>query len=115
MPYRPRWRRPEKYSAVSRNVLEGTVPVFIPAPPGLGARSTTTTLFPKYAACAAPFSPPGPQPITTRSYLFALIGSPEFITAEAQRRRENQIFSLRLCACAVILIIPTTFWIGGNS
>src|SRR6476661_4755232 len=37
------------------------------APPGLGARSMMQTFLPKYAACAAPFSPAGPAPITTRS------------------------------------------------
>src|SRR6476620_1326908 len=37
------------------------------APPGLGARSTMATRLPKYAACAAPFSPAGPVPITTMS------------------------------------------------
>ena len=37
------------------------------APPGSGSRSTSATLLPKYAACAAPFSPAGPEPITTRS------------------------------------------------
>ena len=30
-------------------------------------RSIRATLLPKYAACAAPFSPAGPEPITTRS------------------------------------------------
>ena len=66
-PYSPRWRKPEKYSAVSRSVFEVTVPVLRPAPRRYGARSTRTTCLPKYAACAAPFSPAGPEPMTTRS------------------------------------------------
>ena len=55
--------------ALSRIVFEGSVPVFVQAPPRSGARlSTIATFFPKYAACAAPFSPAGPLPRTSRSY-----------------------------------------------
>ncbi len=54
----PRWVMPDKASALSRSVLLGKVPVRVQAPPSLGAvRSTSATRFPKYAACAAPFSP----------------------------------------------------------
>src|SRR5256885_7006926 len=50
-------------------VFDGSVPVFVQAPPRSGARrSTSATFLPKYAACAAPFSPAGPLPTTTRSY-----------------------------------------------
>src|SRR5262249_40979678 len=54
--------------AVSRRVLDGTVPVLTAAPPRTASRSTSRTRLPKYAAWAAPFSPAGPDPITTRSY-----------------------------------------------
>src|SRR5579871_6735754 len=67
MPYSPRCFSPEKYSADSRRVLLGTVPVLMQLPPGLGARSMTATRLPKYAACAPAFSPAGPQPMTIRS------------------------------------------------
>src|SRR5215208_3688417 len=43
------------------------------APPSSGSRSTSAVLCPKYAACAAPFSPAGPPPITTRSYSYWLM------------------------------------------
>src|SRR6267142_4900279 len=36
-------------------------------PPMCSARSMTATRLPKYAACAPPFSPAGPQPITIKS------------------------------------------------
>src|SRR5262245_38821014 len=44
------------------------VPVLMPAPPRNGERSTSATRLPKYAAWTAPFSPAGPEPMTTRSY-----------------------------------------------
>src|SRR5438270_813951 len=60
---------PVRASALSRIVFEGSVPVFVQAPPTSGARgSINATFLPKYAACAAPFSPAGPLPRTTRSY-----------------------------------------------
>ncbi len=67
MPYMSRERKPERYMEASRRVLLGTVPVCVPAPPGSVARSMATTRLPKYAACAAAFSPAGPVPITMRS------------------------------------------------
>ncbi len=66
-PYMPLRRSPDSRTADSRSVLDGMVPVLTAAPPGLGARSIRQTFFPKYAACAAPFSPAGPAPTTTRS------------------------------------------------
>src|SRR5258708_14255552 len=66
-PYISRERYPERYIAVSRSVLLGRVPVCVPAPPGSAARSIAATRLPKYAACAAAFSPAGPMPITMRS------------------------------------------------
>ena len=66
---KPRWRNPERCSADSRRVLDGMVPVFTHAPPSSGSRSMSATRLPKYAACAAPFSPAGPEPITTKSYM----------------------------------------------
>ena len=65
---RPREDMPVKASALSRSVLEGSVPVLVQAPPRCGARfSTIATRLPDQAACAAPFSPAGPLPMTTRS------------------------------------------------
>src|SRR5215475_11924020 len=54
--------------APSRTVLVGIPPVLTAMPPGRGCGSTRQTRLPKYAAWAAPFSPAGPAPITTRSY-----------------------------------------------
>src|SRR5437588_6549257 len=70
---KPRWRKPERCSADSRRVLEGMVPVLTEAPPRTTSRSIRATLLPKYAACAAPFSPAGPEPMTMRSYMAALV------------------------------------------
>ncbi len=67
MPYSSRFRKPVRYNAASRSVLDGSVPVWTPAPPTAGAFSMMATFFPKYAACAAPFSPAGPEPMTIRS------------------------------------------------
>src|SRR5271154_1184058 len=67
MPYSPRCFKPEKYSADSRSVLLGTVPVLMQLPPINSARSIIATRLPKYAACAPAFSPAGPQPITIKS------------------------------------------------
>ena len=65
---RPREVIPVIASAVSRNVFEGSVPVLVQAPPSSGAcRSTRATFLPNHAAAAAPFSPAGPLPMTTRS------------------------------------------------
>jgi hypothetical protein len=66
---KPRWRKPESASADSRSVFEGIVPVLTQAPPRIGSRSMRATLLPNHAACAAPFSPAGPEPITMRSYM----------------------------------------------
>src|SRR5580658_1971348 len=43
------------------------VPVLTQAPPRMSLHSMSATRLPKYAACAAPFSPAGPEPITIRS------------------------------------------------
>src|SRR5438105_4324088 len=66
---KPRCRNPERCSADSRSVFDGIVPVLTLAPPRTGSRSTMATRLPKYAACAAPFSPAGPEPMTMRSYI----------------------------------------------
>jgi hypothetical protein len=42
--------------------------VLAAAPPKNEFFSTSATFFPKYAACAAPFSPAGPEPRTIRLY-----------------------------------------------
>ena len=55
-----------RYSAASRMVLVDTALATM-APPGSGARSTTATRLPQYAAWAAAFSPVGPAPNTTMS------------------------------------------------
>src|SRR5687768_10803969 len=78
------------YSAVSRSVFEGKVPVCTVAPPGPSpALSITATFLPKYAAAAAAFSPAGPPPITTRSYA-AIRGSVHLRVAARKPRRRNK-------------------------
>src|SRR5262245_17744217 len=83
---------PERKSALSRSVFDGSVPVLAHAPPSSFCISTSATRLPKYAACAAPFSPAGPLPMTTRSYLscwfWLMLGSWSRIQDEvAQARR----------------------------
>src|SRR5207302_2684556 len=68
LPIFPSKTLPERCSADSRSVFEGMVPVLTLAPPRTGSRSMMATRLPKYAACAAPFSPAGPEPITIKSY-----------------------------------------------
>ena len=46
-PYNPFCRSAERARAVSRSVFDGIVPELTAAPPGLGARSTRQTVFPK--------------------------------------------------------------------
>jgi hypothetical protein len=46
-PYISRCRWPDRKSAVSRKVLDGSVPVWTAAPPGCASFSTTTTRLPK--------------------------------------------------------------------
>src|SRR5947209_2733890 len=66
---RPRDIIPVSASALSRMVFDGSVPVLVQAPPLSGAVfSTIATFLSKNAAWAAPFSPAGPLPMTTRSY-----------------------------------------------
>src|SRR5712691_3771612 len=52
----------------SRTVLLGIVPVWTLTPPIMTARSMMATRLRVFAAAIAPFWPPGPLPITTRSY-----------------------------------------------
>src|SRR3954469_5588171 len=47
------------------------VPVFTQTPPSIRPRSTTATVLPSFAAAIAAFWPPGPEPMTTRSYSMA--------------------------------------------
>ena len=44
------------------------VPVFTQTPPSIRPRSMTATDLPSFAAAMAAFCPPGPEPMTTRSY-----------------------------------------------
>ena len=53
--------------AVSRSAFDGIVPVFADAPPGTASFSTSATFLPLNAAVTAPFSPAGPDPMTTTS------------------------------------------------
>src|SRR5205085_7299771 len=43
------------------------------APPRTGSRSMRATRLPKNAACAAPFSPAGPEPMTIRSNMTSVL------------------------------------------
>src|SRR6266540_4994270 len=54
----------------SRRVLEGIVPVLMHTPPTMSVRSTTAARRPSLAAAIAAFWPPGPEPITSRSYSY---------------------------------------------
>jgi hypothetical protein len=49
-------------------LFDGMVPVFTHTPPSIRPRSTTATDLPNLAAATAAFCPPGPAPMTTRSY-----------------------------------------------
>lgn len=64
---KPRSRQPVRLSAVSRNVLEGMVPVCTETPPTRLPFSMTRTLFSSLAARMAARLPAGPLPITIRS------------------------------------------------
>src|ERR1035437_7272171 len=54
-------------------VLEGMVPVLTQTPPTTDRASTTATLFFILAAATAARCPEGPEPMTVRSYLTALM------------------------------------------
>src|ERR1700739_4541829 len=63
----------------SRMVLEGMVPVLTHTPPTTDRDSTTATRFFIFEAATAARCPEGPEPMTTRSYLAALMRvSPAF-------------------------------------
>ncbi len=66
-PSSPRWLKPERCSAVSRSVFEGSVPVLMPAPPMSFRRSISATFFPRRPASTAAMAPAGPEPMTARS------------------------------------------------
>src|SRR5215469_3984813 len=57
----------------SRIVLDGIVPVLTQTPPTTERDSTTATRFFIFEAATAARCPEGPEPMTTRSYLAALI------------------------------------------
>src|ERR1700756_277602 len=59
---------PVRYSTASRRVFDGIVPVLVHTPPSIRSRSMTATVLPSLAAAMAAFCPPGPEPMTTRSY-----------------------------------------------
>src|ERR1700722_9875947 len=44
------------------------VPVWVHTPPSVPSCSMTATVLPSLAAAMAAFCPPGPEPMTTRSY-----------------------------------------------
>jgi hypothetical protein len=67
MPWASRLRACWMARAVSRSAFDGIVPVFADAPPGTASFSTSATLLPPEAAATAPFSPAGPEPMTTTS------------------------------------------------
>src|SRR5215469_13856463 len=63
----------------SRIVLDGIVPVLTQTPPTTERDSTTATRFFIFEAATAARCPEGPEPMTIRSYLAALIRvSPAF-------------------------------------
>src|ERR1700757_3538754 len=49
-------------------LFDGMVPVLTHTPPSIPPRSITATFLPSSAAATAAFCPPGPEPMTTRSY-----------------------------------------------
>src|SRR5882724_778969 len=110
MPYSPRCPSPEKYSADSRSVLLGTVPVLMQLPPGTPARSTTATRLPKYAACAPAFSPAGPQPMITRSNFSLSATVPSvflhraYIAPQLARSRQLTPLSLLDSTAQIVLV-----------
>src|SRR5713101_3291022 len=59
---------PERCSAASRMVLLGMVPVLMQAPPITSFFSMTAARLPSLAAWKPARCPPGPEPMTTRSY-----------------------------------------------
>ena len=67
MPCASRLRACLMARAVSRSAFEGIVPVFAEAPPGTASFSIRATFLPENAAWTAPFSPAGPEPMTTTS------------------------------------------------
>src|SRR5882724_4618568 len=58
----------ERCSTVSRIVLLGIVPVLLHTPPTAAPFSMITTRLPDFAAWMAALCPPGPEPITIKSY-----------------------------------------------
>src|ERR1700759_5533223 len=81
-------------SAASRSPFDRSFPVCTLAPPSAGAFSTSATFLPKYAAWAAPFSPAGAEPMTTRSNVStALMGSParDLPVREARQARADAV------------------------
>src|ERR1700757_3533628 len=59
---------PVRYSTASRSVFDGIVPVLVHTPPSIWLCSISATDLPSLAAAMAAFCPPGPEPMTTRSY-----------------------------------------------
>src|SRR5579864_1700704 len=72
------------------------------APPTTDSRSISATRLPKYAACAAPFSPAGPEPITTKSNCSAVgvIAFPECSGGILPERPLLRVFRIATLAAA---------------
>ena len=66
-PKSPRRFAPVSWTAASRRVLDGTVPVLIWAPPRTLDFSMMATFLPSLAAWIAPFCPAGPVPMMMQS------------------------------------------------
>src|ERR1700752_1757004 len=49
-------------------LFDGMVPVLTHTPPSIPLRSISATFLPSLAEATAAFCPPGPEPMTTRSY-----------------------------------------------
>src|SRR5215475_3994366 len=95
---------PDKASAVSRNVLLGTVPVLTPPPPSSAWLSTTATVAPQLAAVTAPAIPAGPPPrITTSNDRYSGNMCALLVLAAEVKHRSYAEPQILLCLVAAVL------------
>src|SRR5262252_6213381 len=109
-PYKLRRRYPDRYSAASRRVLLGIVPVLMQTPPMTVLRSTMATRLLSLAAWMAARCPAGPEPMTTMSYVKSDISPSEFkckpLTADRQERRHEEVRPRVRSAAGRLLLAP---------